>query len=200
MKKKIITICIVSSLLIAAVIGGVMAFLTDNEEEVNTFTVGNVKIDLTEDEWVEPDTVVPGGIYAKNPTVNNTGKNDAYIRVNVIVSDYNAFLAAMRAHEITDLATVFAGYDESKWTRCGEPVVNTANDTVTYSYYYNAAVPAKGTTGAIFTSVKIPEQFTSEEMESLGEAFTITITADAIQAQGFDSVQQAFAAFDEQNK
>lgn len=53
-------------------------------------------------------------------------------------------------------------------------------------------------TGALFTSVTVPAAFNNEEMAALGDDFTIDVTADAIQAEGFDTVTEAFAAFDAQ--
>lgn len=199
MKKKIVITCTVAALLVIGIIGGTLAYMTDSDSKDNTFTVGNVKIDLTEESWQQPDTVVPGHAYTKDPTVKNTGINSAYIRVNVTASDYAAFAAAMTKHNISDLSGIFSGYDSTRWKRLTDPVIDTKADTITYTYYYiyeGGIVPAGGTTDPLFTSVTIPAAFTSEDMKSLGEEFTINITADAIQAEGFSDINEAFAAFD----
>lgn len=48
MKKKILTTCLVIALMATALIGGTLAYFTDNKSEVNTFTVGSVEIKLHE--------------------------------------------------------------------------------------------------------------------------------------------------------
>ena len=46
MKKKIVALCLVVALAATAIIGGTLAYFTDNDAKTNTFTVGNVKIQL----------------------------------------------------------------------------------------------------------------------------------------------------------
>lgn len=48
MKKKIIALCLIVALAATAVIGGTLAYFTDTDSAKNTFTVGNVKIELLE--------------------------------------------------------------------------------------------------------------------------------------------------------
>lgn len=198
-KKKIVTVCLVAALMVTALIGGSLAYFTDTENATNTFTVGNVDIELTEDGWIDGSTANPGVAVTKKPVVNNIGENEAWIRVNVTISDAAAFKAAMQAHNITDLATVFAGHDEDYWKRAS--ITEDADaDTITYSYYYKEKVAKNASTQPIFTSVTIPAAFTSAEMAAINgdnkDGFKIIVTADAIQTAGLDTVEKAFAAFD----
>ncbi len=48
MKKKIIALCLTVCLAAVAVVGGTLAYFTDNDSADNTFTVGSVKIELIE--------------------------------------------------------------------------------------------------------------------------------------------------------
>lgn len=48
MKKKITAIFLCVALVAIAVVGASLAYFTDTDNETNTFTVGNVKIDLIE--------------------------------------------------------------------------------------------------------------------------------------------------------
>lgn len=197
MKRKMISIALAVCIIAVAATGISIAYFTDKAEKVNTFTVGNIKIELTETEWSEPTTVVPGGEYKKNPTVANIGSNAAWIRINVTLSDAAAFTAAAQAHNITELANIFTGHDETKWT-LAKTYADTEKDTLTYSYYFNTVLEPDTNTGALFESVKIPTSFTSQDMQALNGEFTIEITADAIQEQGFTTPTAAFAAFDAQ--
>lgn len=107
MKKKIMALCLVVALAAVAVIGGTMAYFTDNDSADNTFTVGGVDIALIEqqvnkdgtalEDFEQNQVLMPivgsaqgekddfGQPVAKNyidkiVTIKNTGKSDAYIR------------------------------------------------------------------------------------------------------------------------
>ena len=203
MKKKIVSLALVASLLALVIVGGTLAYFTDTESATNTFVVGNVDITLSEPAWQGGATstiqnIQPGITYAKDPTVKNTGINDAYIRVNVTLNKWAEFAAAGAKHRITDLTTIFDGYDEDVWSLAGEPVVDAVNNTITYSYYYDTRLKNTDDAIVLFESVTIPAAFDNYDMHSLRPNFALTVTADAIQADGFDTPALAFAAFDAQ--
>lgn len=115
MKKKIITLCLVIALLSVAVIGGTLAYFTDEEQARNEFTIGNVEIDLSEvvgqkdsaeniklpeatlglgndgDTVQEYAAIMPGDEMKKVITVENTGSEDAYIAISIKHELYRAF-------------------------------------------------------------------------------------------------------------
>ena len=198
MKKKIISLCLVAALAVVAIAGTSLAYFTDKDAKTNTFTLGNVDIELNEENWAAPTAAVPDVEYAKDPVVTNIGENNAWIRVDVTLSDAAAFTAAAAKHQITDLATIFAGHDETKWTLAGEPVYNNKNDTLTYSYYYNTVLAVDESTEPLFTSVTIPAVFDNDDMKEIGADFTIDVTAHAIQtADSYSTVAGAFANYGE---
>ena len=107
MKKKITAIALVVCLVAVAVVGGSLAYFTDKDSETNTFTVGNVKIDLIEQQsskdgkslvaYEDGQVLMPivgsaqgekndvGQPVAKNyidkiVTIQNTGKSEAWVR------------------------------------------------------------------------------------------------------------------------
>ena len=106
MKKKITAIFLCVALLATAIVGASLAYFTDTDNETNTFTVGNVKIDLIEEErdgnggtkdFTQDKKLYPivgsaqgekdalGMPTAKNyvdkmVTIENTGSEKAYIR------------------------------------------------------------------------------------------------------------------------
>lgn len=68
MKKKTLALVLALTLLVAGVVGGTLAWLTDQTAEVkNTFTVGDINIGLTE--TTTDYKMVPGNTIAKDPTV-----------------------------------------------------------------------------------------------------------------------------------
>ena len=76
--KKILALAAVVVVTAAIAVAGTLAYLTDRDSKVNTFTVGDVKIELTE-EFEQGATLVPGVNIEKKPVIKNTGKNDAYV-------------------------------------------------------------------------------------------------------------------------
>ena len=48
-KKKMVALIMVLALACASMIGGTLAYFTDDDEATNVFTVGNVSIDLIEE-------------------------------------------------------------------------------------------------------------------------------------------------------
>lgn len=104
-KKKIVTLALAAVLVVMAVAGASFAYLTDSKDAKNTFTVGNVKINLIEqqrgenglEDFKQNKKLLPivgsaqgekdayGMPVAKNyvdkmVTVKNTGSEAAYIR------------------------------------------------------------------------------------------------------------------------
>ena len=199
-KRKIVLLASALCMVAILAIGGTLAYFTDQETATNTFTMGGVEIDLYEHDEDEKEVealtytdVVPGIAYDKDPTVDNDGSLDAWVRVNVTLNNYSIFAAAAKAHNVTDLATIFGGHDYTKWTRANISV-NEESDTVTYSYYYNTVLAAGASTGPLFTTVTIPAAFTGDDLKDL-TGFKITVTADAIQKDPFTTAADAFAAF-----
>ncbi|MBE6969707.1 MAG: hypothetical protein E7442_06300 [Ruminococcaceae bacterium] len=108
MKKKILSVSLVAALIAIAAMG-TLAYFTDTDDATNTFTTGNVAIDLTEVKVVadangdlvateerqdvgeeEEDSydygkLYPGQSITKDPTIKNVGSEDAYIAAKIFV-------------------------------------------------------------------------------------------------------------------
>lgn len=100
MKKKTILVAAIAVMLVAAlVVGGTLAYFTDKTEaKQNTFTVGSVGIDLTEDKWdpAAPHTLVPGKFYDKNPTITvKDNSQDAYVFLKLDLNKYVSLINLM---------------------------------------------------------------------------------------------------------
>ena len=115
-KKKIISLCLVVCLL-ATAIGGTLAYFTDTDNQVkNTFTVGNVSIDLTETNKINGvevtgnafENVMPGTEITKTPVVTNNSSEDAYVRVVVRATNQEELYALLDKY---DEADIFKGWD-----------------------------------------------------------------------------------------
>ena len=100
MKKKLTAICLCVALVAVAVVGASLAYFTDTDDATNTFKVGNVKIELIEqqkganglEDFVSNKTLLPGtsdkNAVSKIVTVKNTGANDAWVWVDMLIPSY----------------------------------------------------------------------------------------------------------------
>lgn len=83
MKKKLTAIFLCVALVAIAIVGASLAYFTDKDEATNTFTMGNVKIDLQE--VFDQDTAVlrPGSQTTnkikKEVSIKNIGTENAYV-------------------------------------------------------------------------------------------------------------------------
>lgn len=216
-KKRFVAILLCVTLVALAAIGATFAYLTDTKTVNNTFTMGNVAIKLDETNVNDPTgdrvtsntyNVYPGAVVTKDPIVHNTGKNGAYVRAVVTIEDGMNWLGL---------------YNENVWTAPQEAAFNAMiNNTlgegwelvdITYDMsgpnhptsdfvatlkYTNVLEAGKDTT-AMFSQIAFPTKLTGNDVttriDQNGE-FGINVVAQAIQADGFDTWEAAFAAYD----
>lgn len=170
MKKKILATCLVVCLLATAIIGTTLAYFTDTEEKINTFTVGNVDIILTEPSWdssgyKDAPEVYPGEPLAKDPTVTNNGKNPCFVRINVDGLDCLGSAG---------MITFRTGYADGK---LGDGWVDGEDGY----FYYEGVLEVGETTDALFDQIVIPTGLENGDGVTLNN---IVVTAEAVQAQG----------------
>ena len=70
-------------------------------------------------------------------------------------------------------------------------------DTLTYYFYYKETVEAPTADvklATLFDSIKVPEWATGDQLKAL-QGFEINVVAEAIQADGFENADAAWAAF-----
>lgn len=212
-KKRFVAILLCVTLVALAAIGATFAYLTDTKTVDNTFAMGNVKITLDETNVNDPEgdrvtsnaySVYPGAVVTKDPIVHNTGKNAAYIRATVNVSNWMNLCAAY----YPDFKYTFGqeGYKAALNLLVGElgegwSVVGvTAGDTFTIGQFdakfilkYDGKLAAGADTTAMFQTVTIPAGIDNANTESFSG---VKVVAQAIQADGFDTWEAAFAAYD----
>ena len=76
-------------------------------------------------------------------------------------------------------------------------VYDKAADTLTFYYYYTetvAAIDADVKLATLFDSIKVPEWANNDQLKAL-QGFEINVVAEAIQADGFESADAAWAEF-----
>ena len=273
MKKKLLVLGLCVALAAIAIAGASLAYFTDTKSATNTFTVGNVKIDLIESKFhregndnsgdttipdpthtvvegdgmeyvdvnhkmftddeikadaetyatdylaVKGQNMVPGRGVAKCPYVINTGANDAYIRVRVMVPSAanNDFVAVKDGGVITNqwctTAIKNGEFIDGKgggWNNAPAIERNVDKDGMKYDVYtFTRTEPLKAgkmTEWNVWNFIGINKDATSADIQKAIDAGAITATdntmtlnvlveADAIQAEGFADAAAAWAAF-----
>ena len=138
------------------------------------------------------EEVLPGSVLSKNPTVENTGKYDAWVRLRVTITNASAWTVACRDIGLTNLGEIFLNFNDDAdagWHRADGPIVDTTKNTLTYVYYSNKPLKA-GTESVLFNGMKMPEQLTVQHMIALSQ-FQIIIEGDAIQSDNNGSTAAA---------
>lgn len=205
--KKTLTVLLALVLVIAMSVAGTMAYLTSEDEVVNTFTVGNVQIKLDEAK-ANPDgslvanadrvkansyKLIPGHEYNKDPMVTVLkGSESSYVKMTVTFTK-SAELDAIFASNGADLTSIFTGYDSTNWIAKGN-TEDTKNNTRTYEFWYKETVAAPDgdvALDALFDKIVVPGTITKEQLATI-EGMTITVNAYAIQADGFNDAADAW--------
>ena len=186
-KLKILALVLVAAMLLTGVVGGTIAWLIDKTEPVvNTFTYGDINIDLEEtptpDDDDNPDTneyeMIPGEEITKDPKVTvNTDSKASWLFVKLEKSaNFDDFME----YEIAD-----------GWTQLKD-----AQGNLVTGVYYREVAEVTGQ-DVVFEVIKdnkvsVKETVTKEMLNALdpeGAAATyptLTVTAYAVQRSGFE--------------
>ena len=197
MKARKILVSVAALALVAAIsIGGTIAYLTSTDKVENSFTVGKVAITLDEAQ-VNPDgtavtpaarvkantyKLMPGHPYTKDPTVHvDADSEDSWIFVKV-------------ENGISDIEAAEAT-GENAYTPIAKQIANNGwalldNQTNIYYKKYTASATAEKDL-TVFSNFKI-----SDNVTTWGNAADakITVTAYAVQADGFTTAKAAWDA------
>lgn len=270
-KKKILVLALTIAMVAILAVGGSLAYLTDTQTAKNTFTIGNVKIELLEsqyhrvnagrgnatgeieplsggylwaanvdmqgnpqntpnyktsnEEWsgqyfsdaqIEADAaaykdgyfedhskMIPGSNVRKNPYVKNTGANDAYIRMRVLIP--------VSLFDVIDNGPSYwtsTAMNEGQVTSKAVTIYNTSGagavkqverkGIMYYEYDFTFVKPVKPgelTFWNVWGNIAINKDATATDLANV-ESFDVIFEADAIQADTFANATEAFEAFD----
>ena len=213
MKKKTIALLLVMMMVFGITVGGTIAYLTDSEKVVNTFTVGNVQIKLDEAKTdingvAQKDAdgkeirtedgnsykLLPGQSYTKDPTVTVLAKSEeSYVRMIVTVSDIEALKAAFPAAEYYGADGTFLLQNLVDWNNAKWSYVKCENGVYEFRYAEKVAYNENDNTvlEPLFTKITLPGTIDNDSLAKLNEV-EITVEAHAIQAAGFDDAADAW--------
>lgn len=210
---KVLVVVLCAILLVVGSVMGTLAYLTDRQAVVNTFTVGDVDIKVDEtpvtpdgepipgEDRVEENEyhLIPGQSYTKDPTMTVVkGSEESYVRMMVTINCISELRAIFGAdflpHEFIE------GKDSNIWVY--ESTVENGDNTVTYEFRYHTTVDAFEATEDVvleplFTKINVPGEITGEQLATIAD-LEIRVEGHAIQTLSFDNADAAWAAFDAQ--
>ena len=155
-KSKKMTAGILGALTLVMVTGSAMAYFTDSEQAKNHITIGKVDISLTEPNWDKvPDK-------EKDPTITNTGINDAFVFMKVTVPAAELVTANEDGTKNEKALKQLYSWEINKgWIQLGDAKAVTENGKTTafeyiYAYGSNASCSALAknvSTSALFDKI-----------------------------------------------
>ena len=171
---------------------------------------GQVVTDLAAAERVKANSykLMPGHTYTKDPTIHvDAASEDCFIRAKVTLTNAKEWIAIATKYADNKVENIIKGTDDNIWW-VSQPAVDTANITVTYTFVYKNESHTDELGKRIWTStdskdlvlfdeIAIPGGLTNDELAAVGSS-KITVVAEAIQADGFETEAAAWAAFDAQ--
>ena len=176
--KKTLTIIISIILVCGCIVGGTIAWLVDQKNLSNTFTVGNINITLDEtlldvNNTVNSYKIVPGNEYAKDTKVTVIGNSeDCWLFIKV-TADTN--VANLGIYQIAEGWTQLDG-ESNVWYRKVD--TNTSNQE--FKIFLN-------------DKFSISSEITKAQIDAIGSGtLSLEITAYAIQYENLTSVGTAW--------
>jgi len=153
--------------------------------------------------------LVPGSEYVKDPTMTViAGSERAYVRMVVTIShakEIDAIFAGLQEDypDGFDPGAFVTGRDNAAWVRTGTMKKDEEKNTYTLEFRYARAVEPEGAEDEIlvplFGTIRMPGELTNAHLTLL-EGFAIEVSGHAVQAAGFDTADDAWAAFEAQEK
>ena len=137
-----------------AVLGGVSAYLTDYDKADNQFTVGKVEIELEEPGWKQEEhtKIEPGKEIEKDPQIQNTGVNDAFVYMEVTVPMADVMAADEEGNRLNKkMQELFTFTAKENWSLIDKKKKETA---AVYVYAYDKILKPEQTTEPLFDMVK----------------------------------------------
>lgn len=187
-KRILIAILALMTLLIASV-SGTLALLSDRRNVVNTFTMGQVKVEISE---TTPNTATlsPGDVVAKDPQVKNAGTVPCFVRVIVSIED-----AALPADQSVEDYITFGALGTGWNVKSGDPGWNSQN--ATYIVYYDHKLAVDESTTKVFENFTLNAMNGSVALlEGADDMFKINVAVEAVQSKNGDTdYASAVAAF-----
>ena len=225
MKKKILAVSLVVAMLALATLGSTLAWFTAEDSVDNKFTIGSVEInqlekehdaggnlvDFTHNQPLVPivntaDPAADESYIEKIVTVENTGKNGAYIRTSIAVplqlKDYihldisdSANWEKVAEKTVGDLFVYIYDYE----VELGVAATDKVSDVLLEGVYLDSRADVKlnETSGKVEFCMPYGNGYTFSGYEVADSTIVdVLVATQAIQADGFSGYTSALANFD----
>lgn len=139
--------------------------------------------------------LLPGHTYVKDPTIHVDGSSeDCYIRATVTITNGKAWAEIVTNYAAGNIGNIVKGTDDDFWWVSGA-TLDAEADTLTITFVYKNESKDESLKRVwqsdvddndlvLFTNIVVPGALTEDELKTIAGT-TITIVADAIQADGF---------------
>lgn len=218
MKKKILTIVLCVAMLAIAIVGGTMAYFTDEAEQTNTFTAGKVDIILYE-HIVEKDTdpksatfgdlvstgektqknqsyhLYPAMKVTKDPTIRvEKGSEDAYVAAIATVTGDIHSLIGVEGYDNIDITKLVSGglVSQASTRVTGWNDLSMVHETADCVIYQDAS-DAASNTWTMYIFMKAP--MAAESTVTLFDTMTIPETWDNAEMEKINGMNITVKAY-----
>lgn len=216
MKKRITLFLVIAAIIAGLSIAGTVSLLKAQDGDINTFTVGPVKIILDEADVDEFGQIIegaarvkenkyhlmPGYTYTKDPTITvEAGSMEAYIRLIVTLNKSKELKEILgEDYKLEDYIT---GWNSEIW-KCTNIIENEDN-TTTYEFRYYKTVDGINDKNEkkqvilepLFESFEIPGTLNGDELSKISD-LEIKVIGHAMQAKGFENENIAWESFEKE--
>lgn len=192
-----------------SIIGSSIAYFTSTNTKNNPFTVGSVRTILHEDRWDDladtdhndiPDiaeNIIPNKTIPKDPSIENTGKNPAWVYLEVRVPILNIITAQEDGsrNPKADTELYLFTPDLNHWRQLSKIIEEDTDGkkTAVYVFGYETVLDSGQTTADLFTQVQFCNAIEEQGLEDTGQ--TITVKSMAIQQEESGTMEEAYAKF-----
>lgn len=195
--KKIIALAVTLMLVAAVALSATMAYLTRvTEAKENIFTIGDINVELDEEEWVPDSKIVPGATIPKKPIITVKAGSEpsyifAYLENTLAVQVGSAWDYAQPNIDPNNWASVAQSIDQAtgvkkelyRYIGGTDGIVNATSD-VPLTFFETVAVP-----GATFTKESMQvldtktKKMTIKAFAHQSDHVTLTAAESAAEAQ-----------------
>jgi predicted ribosomally synthesized peptide with SipW-like signal peptide len=214
MKKKIIVTALVVCIFVLSIASATIAYFTDTKDITNTFTVGNVAIELDENKVIQdattgnyvangsertteginiPTSLFPKQTISKDPTITNTGSESAYFGAVITIkngavgdADVSKMLTFDGDTAAVDDKAVKVNEFLSDLINSGANVTYVKEGGAVKIYIVVDAAQDKNDAVVLFKGVNISATWNNDEMANLSD-LEIAVAAYAVQTAGMTS-------------
>lgn len=218
MKKKIFIVALVVCIMAISIASASIAYFTDTESATNTFTAGNVEIQLTEINasnakqtindvatTIDYGTLYPGKSVEKDPTIVVTGSETAYLGAIITIENTagDGKIGSMLVDvdnnaddKVVAIDTFLSGLVSTDATVKYVPIKD-GDVTTGWTVYIIMTQEYSNVDGnnsvKLFDNVIVPASWDNDEMAHC-KNLSISVKAYAVQTAGFADADAAFKA------